>query len=265
MGERAAGRRSLKSELSDLRAILRDIQSQRRRVALLSRLAVTRLGRDGGWSANRFGGSIRLPFPGFEADFELSQGEITPYAQMLRDVDEGVIPRGADTTDWTVVDCGANVGLFSLFLGAAGRVIVIEPNPDTCQRLQRNMDLNDVNATLVQAAVSSSDTTVRMNFAGPSVLAEIGEKGVEVPARRLDSVFSALGVDQIDLLKLDVERHEIPALEGASETLSRRRVKCIVAEHNREAGTLAALDQHLLPYGFRRRATGQVNARFDLG
>lgn len=255
--------RKLNRELADLRTILAAVQSQRSRLALLARLAGTRLGRNGGRLRRGSDGVIRLPFPSFEAEFELSQGEISPYAQMVRDVDEGVIPRQLDASDWTIVDCGANVGLFSLWLGAAKRVIAVEPNPNTFRRLKRNMEINGINATTIQAAVSSADGTVKMDFAGPSVLAEIGETGVEVPSRSLDSLLDELGADSVDVLKLDVEGHEIEALEGAAGSLSGGRVKRIFAEHQ-DPQALADLDGHLANYGFLRVATGQFNARYEL-
>src|SRR6185312_16389820 len=132
--------------------------------------------------------SIRIPFDSFEASFELSQGEITPYAQMVRDVEGGVIPTGGEIEGWTVLDCGANVGLFSLFSRRARRVVAVEPNPEVNRRLEQNLSSNGVAATVIQAAISDRDGTVKMDFASaPSVLTGIGNSGSDVRSVRIDS------------------------------------------------------------------------------
>ena len=170
---------------------------------------------------------------------------------------------GPQVRDWTVVDCGANVGLFSLFLKEAARVVAVEPNPDVNRRLAMNLESNGVAATVVEAAISDRDGTVKMDFAGPSVLTEIGESGTEVRSVSLDSLFAETKVDSVDLLKLDLEGHEIEALRGGTHALEQGLIKRIVAEFN-DADALAALDRHLAAFGFRRVSTGRINARFEL-
>lgn len=225
----------------------------------------SRLGKPGGRLAETLGGTVRIPFRFFEAEFELSEGEIAPYAQMLHDLDEDVIPMGPDLEQWTIVDCGANVGLFSLFLRRANRIIAIEPNPSTNKRLARNFEFNGLNGTVIEAAVSSLDGTAKMNFGRvPSVLAQIGSSGSEVRCLSLDSILERQGVNSVDLLKLDVEGHEIEALEGCEQALARGAIKRIVAEHSGNDSLLAALDRHLFEFGFQRIATGSVNAKYEL-
>jgi FkbM family methyltransferase len=252
------------SQLRDFGRVLRDVRGQRTRASLVVRWLGSRVGSPGGWLKRTFGGRIRIPFHSFEADFELSQGEIAPYAQMVRDRAEGVIPTSPEVSGWTVVDCGANVGLFSLFLKDAARVVAVEPNPAVNRRLKGNLEANGVAATVIEAAISGRDGTVKMDFgSGPSVLSSIGESGTEVRSISLDSLLSENKIDSVDLLKLDLEGHEIEALGGAADALSQGRVKRIVAEFN-DADALAALDEHLAPYGFRRAITGRINARFEL-
>jgi FkbM family methyltransferase len=232
---------------------------------LAIRSAGSRLGKPDGRLAEALGGAVRVPFRLFEAEFELSEGEIAPYAQMLHDLDDDVIPTGPNLERWTVVDCGANVGLFSLFLRRANRIVAIEPNPSASKRLTRNFERNGLKGTVVEAAVSNFDGTVKMGFGGvPSVLAQIGTSGVEVRCISLDSVLEEQGIETVDLLKLDVEGHEIEALEGCEKALKREAIKRIVAEHSGNDQLLAALDSHLVQFGFQRTAVGSVNARYEL-
>lgn len=242
------------SRVRDLRIVLRDIPGLGDRTRLLARLAASRLGLGRG--------DIRVSFVGFEAEFELSQGEIAPYAQLVADVERGVIPAAAGR-DWTVFDCGANVGLFSLFMRDAARVVAVEPNPSTGARLARNLETNGVDATVLQAAITAEDGSVKMDFAGPSVLAEIGETGSEVRSVSIDTLLDETSTERVDLLKLDVEGHEIAALEGAGKALEAGRIRRIVAEFQ-DQDALATLDAYLVPLGFERVATGPINARFEL-
>ncbi|HEY5976329.1 MAG TPA: FkbM family methyltransferase [Solirubrobacterales bacterium] len=243
------------SRRRDLRIVLRDLRGPAERARLLARLLGSRLGLGRG--------PIRLRFQNFEAVFELSQGEISPYAQVAMDVDAGVIPDRSKAKGWTVMDCGANVGLFSLFLMDAERIVAVEPNPEVCGRLRRNMEINGIDATVIESAVSDLDGIVKMDFGGPSVLSGIGETGSDVRSASIDALLEETGIDSVDLLKLDVEGHEIEALTGGGAALRAGRIRRIVAEFG-SPEELAALDAHLLPLGFERAATGSINARFDL-
>jgi UDP-3-O-acyl-N-acetylglucosamine deacetylase len=84
---------------------------------------------------------------------------------------------------------------------------------------------------------------------------------VEVECETLDLLFDSLGLNQIDWLKIDVEGHEIPVLEGAKGTLARTRKLILeVAEGNetdcrelmRQAGfEVVAIDQGEKEEGLR--------------
>src|SRR5262249_51443129 len=52
----------------------------------------------------------------------------------------------------------------------------------------------------------------------------------EIRLRRLDDVVKERGIERIDLLKLDVEGHELRVLEGAEETMKRGGVDLIQFE-----------------------------------
>lgn len=52
----------------------------------------------------------------------------------------------------------------------------------------------------------------------------------DVPLRRLDDVLPELGLERVDLLKLDVEGHELAVLEGAARALHDGRLEAIQFE-----------------------------------
>jgi hypothetical protein len=70
-----------------------------------------------------------------------------------------------------------------------------------------------------------------------------------VPAYTLDTIFSKLNIDHVDLIKLDVEGAEVKALKGLSTYLEAGRIKRIVAEvHSKDL--LASFRSILHSYKF---------------
>lgn len=166
-----------------------------------------------------------------------------------------------------VIDAGANVGAFALPLaahvGPRGRVHAFEPQPVLAAMLSGTAALSDrwnilrvhcvclgdVDGTI---EVPQFDMSRRCNFGS----IEFGPKQIElldqqrehdparvehVPLRRLDGY----GFPRVDLMKIDVQRMEIPLLAGAAETLRRcRPVLFIEWVDNDPAVLRAALASH---------------------
>lgn len=69
-------------------------------------------------------------------------------------------------TNDTVVDIGANIGMFALWTEPQiprGRLICVEPNPPALENLSMNIRQNDLrNVTVVPAALGSEDGTMEM-------------------------------------------------------------------------------------------------------
>ncbi len=146
----------------------------------------------------------------------------------------------------TAIDAGANVGLMSSLLaravGPGGRVTSFEPHPLIFDTLARNVALwrEQEDVTVVEArpaAVSSTAATMALTvdadtFAlnkGTASLEHVGgANATQVQTVRLDGEFT----EPIGVLKLDVEMHELAALEGAEALLSRHLVRDILFEEH---------------------------------
>lgn len=134
------------------------------------------------------------------------------------------------------VDIGANFGVYTVALsrmvGAQGRVLSVEPMPQTYAMLAKNIEqLGITNAQSFQCAVSDTDGQVTMmvprwNYGPPNFYearvtdAREATDGITIPSRRLDSIVAQAQAD-VSFVKCDVEGHELSVLLGAPETLRR--------------------------------------------
>lgn len=169
----------------------------------------------------------------------------------------------------TVIDAGANVGymtvLSAIAAGPRGRVLAFEPHPRLFDVLRRNVssvpaavgagvdlhnvalgdregvahlalpdpsEANDGTAHIVELAHASAPGAGRppSDATGPTPT-------VEVPLRTLDSVLDALPDGRADVLKLDVEGFEAPALRGAGRALSEHRIRHVIFEDHAVQGS----------------------------
>jgi FkbM family methyltransferase len=144
------------------------------------------------------------------------------------------------------IDCGANIGYWSLLAagGHRARVIAIEPAGRSFERLVENVKLNgDVVQTRRAAVWSSSGAVLSLvthaqRHAGASVVnrrERIGVAGYgveEVGTVTLDQIYRECyeGEDSV-AIKLDVEDAEVEALSGARELLDSCDVFLIYEDH----------------------------------
>lgn len=167
----------------------------------------------------------------------------------------------------TVVDAGANIGLFTVPLaravGPTGRVIAIEPSASSAERLRRNVALNRLTNVQIEAA-AVGDTSERVEF---FVAADSAYSGLQPDERSpatatttvqmvtVDAVWESAGRPCVTLLKLDVEGAEARALAGAEELLAACRPAVLLEA--RDDAAFAPLAEWLAARGYREevRAT----------
>ena len=142
-----------------------------------------------------------------------------------------------------MVDLGAHVGQFGLHaaqcVGPDGRVVVVEPNPETYQRLLRNIQLNRFNhISAVLGAVANKSGVSRMvvpydihtsaTFISASA---VGARAFNVLTMPLQPMLQDLHIDRITVLKMDVEGCESFVLDSL-DLDSSLRPRHIVFEYN---------------------------------
>ncbi len=135
------------------------------------------------------------------------------------------------------VDAGANIGFYSILasrlVGSNGQVISIEMMPDTAAILRANIESNKAkNIHVVQAALSDvAGQVVTVKFP-PGKLGQarienqVSEDGMAIKTTMLENIL--VGVPRVNLMKLDVEGYELPALQGAGKAL--HKIDAIIFE-----------------------------------
>jgi FkbM family methyltransferase len=140
----------------------------------------------------------------------------------------------------TLVDVGANVGLYTAALSRAThlfpgiRFVAFEPHPETFRRLRLTLD--GLAAELHNLAVSNCCGVLEFSRGAGSATFGVRKDGhrfrLSGPAMRI----AATTLDQAALpgnslvIKLDVEDHEREVLEGAEGLLAAGRVKAVYVD-----------------------------------
>jgi FkbM family methyltransferase len=157
----------------------------------------------------------------------------------------------------TLVDVGANIGVFSLYAASrkAGRVYAYEPNTQTYACLMRNITDNHLEQTIhpYQFAVSSSAGDTVKFPVQPSVYNAIitGDTAAEferVMTTSLPAILDEHHLDRVDLLKLDCEGAEYDIVFDAPDEMWARIDRIRLEYHN---GRVDELRSHLEARGYR--------------
>jgi len=134
-----------------------------------------------------------------------------------------------------VFDVGAGTGaetlLCSRLVGDSGCVVSLEAHPRTFARLVDLCRANRLdNVTPLQVAASETDGThVISDLSTHLQNTVVGRNGggIEVQARRIDTLAGELGIGHIDLLKMNIEGAERAAIVGAGALLDDTAHVCI--------------------------------------
>lgn len=162
--------------------------------------------------------TVKLPhgqaitFPAFDAYWCRYLWASVPYE---RDVEQIFRKLGRGRV---LVDCGANIGYWSVRAGEFGftRVVAVEANEALLPLLRQNLSANAAESTLLHAAVySASGETLFLDRVQMHACAGIGDKGLPVTSVALADLVRDIPPGQEIVAKLDVEGAEIAAIEGA--------------------------------------------------
>lgn len=217
-----------------------------------------------------------VPSPAEEPAPSPAQEKDEPIYYNLINMQLRVLDRGIGLT---IVDAGAHHGHISqqyLENFNQCRVLAIEPDPENFAKASARLaDFGD-RVELVQAGLSDSvgTATFYRNAADAThSLLKLGdmryydehfavlprEEAVLAPQTintlTIDSLCAARKIEQIDILKMDIQGGELTALRGAREMLSRGAIRLIVLEVNfvpmyQDMPTFWDVAEHLRSHGY---------------
>jgi FkbM family methyltransferase len=159
-----------------------------------------------------------------------------------------------------IVDCGANVGITSLFLASRYRnalVYSVEPDEANFELLKRNTDAEPRIIPIHGAIVGQPQKTVRltMNQASYGNFVTNADQGIAVPAFTIDQICAKYNQTHIDLLKVDIEGAEKQIFTQAAFL---PRVGLVIIELHHDYGTRNFSDD-VARWGFVVRIPDQSN------
>ncbi|MCL2324914.1 MAG: FkbM family methyltransferase [Proteobacteria bacterium] len=132
--------------------------------------------------------------------------------------------------DMTLVELGANIGYYTMQEAKhrkLKKIVAIEPNPTSFEFLSENVRLNQCdNIELHNVGISDIDGNLPFYISKHSNICSITPREsyasiIDVPVTRLDTLLAKQKIKKVDLIRMDIEGHEIQALKGMLKTLER--------------------------------------------
>lgn len=162
------------------------------------------------------------------------------------------------------VDAGANVGymtaLGSKVLGKDGKIFTFEPNPDVIPFLSRNLKLVtqsplcptiQVIETGLGSSIGQATLFAPQNYSNNDGIARLipfqsdDISLCEISITTLDNV---LGIQEVHVLKIDVEGYEYEVLKGGSNLIKNRKITHIIFEEHNISNS--PIPNYLTEYGY---------------
>lgn len=142
-----------------------------------------------------------------------------------------------------VLDCGANVGVFTrtALKRGASLVVAIEPAPATVVCLRRNFEKEIAEGKVIVVSKGVWDHTDTLELAegdngnttGDSfVFGRDAKRKVKVPLTTIDILAGELKLPRVDFIKMDIEAAEKAALRGAAETIRKFHPRMAIASEH---------------------------------
>jgi len=134
-----------------------------------------------------------------------------------------------------VVDVGVNMGWYSLLYASImndeGRVLAFEPDPGNCHWIKKAIEVNGYECIeLFQMALADTPSEGKFypraesgwgSILKPRVDSNLFAPPFDVKIETLDNMCERMGIEKIDVLKIDVEGADIAVLKGSLSILKK--------------------------------------------
>ena len=185
----------------------------------------------------------------------------------------------------TILDIGANTGIYSMTaktINPDAKVYAFEPSINTFNKLKFNNDLNNFDIVSEQIALSNSNgkqifyDTDDQNQTSASLSADKSKNWegfsgkiieYEVQTMKLSDYIKNNSIENIDLIKIDVEMHEPEVIEGLSDYLLKFKpiviIEVLTEKVAEKLNSLINVKEHVI---FHLSKTDNVEVgRFSMG
>lgn len=178
-----------------------------------------------------------------------------------------------------ILDIGANIGQTATRYRAMfpeAHIFSFEPDPETFKKLEAAC-AGDTRVSPIPLALSSRQESVPMyimahrelnSFLKPSGDWARTEKVIEIQSTTVDMFCHERGIEQIDILKVDVQGAELAVFRGAAGMFQKRAVRAVFTEVYFDPvytgmPVFADLDGELRSHGFRLHGIYSLTAGSD--
>jgi FkbM family methyltransferase len=142
-----------------------------------------------------------------------------------------------------VLDCGANVGVFTRVAldHGARTVVAIEPAPENLESLRRNFkeEIAAGRVIVYPKGVWDKDDMLTLrrdpgNTAADSfvILKDKNAASIQVPLTTIDKLVAELKLERVDFIKMDIEGAETNALTGGQATIAKYHPRMSLASYH---------------------------------
>ena len=217
---------------------------------------------------------------------EHMQSQIFWYGYYSRDI--LLVLRSLLRPGMVVIDAGANIGEITLvaakLVGASGNVYAFEPLPEIAGELSKNVHLNDFTQVSIQKKGLSDEPGEKDIFRASSDFDDGSKheglatlypsekratKAGKISLVTLDDFCEQVDIKHLNLIKMDIEGAELPALRGGMKTL-RRFMPYLIIEVQQETASQAGYNAAdilalLQPIGYRFDVIGRKGRLYPVG
>jgi FkbM family methyltransferase len=177
-----------------------------------------------------------MPFPVW---LRPGTSDIILFEEIILDRRFSSLPLGNAST---IVDLGANIGLFSIYFAnqfPRAKILAVEPDPENFELLKKNAE-KYTNIQVIQAAVWDSDEPVRIDDPGLDYWARRvvavdaqSNRSRTVRGQRIQTLLQDAEIGTVDLMKIDIEGAEKKMFAGPCDDWL-KVIKALVIElHDR--------------------------------
>ncbi len=142
-----------------------------------------------------------------------------------------------------VLDCGANVGVYTRVALDAGAklVVAIEPAPENIESLKRNFpaEIAAGRVIIYPKGVWDKDDTLTLSIDPHNTAADSfvinqkpSNKTIQVPLTTIDKLVAELNLPRVDYIKMDIEGAETRALAGGRNSIAKHHPRMALSAYH---------------------------------